>query len=392
MNSLIEFSSANHKSQDIAIKDVIKMISNGFKTQNIEDITALGEEQRLELTDSIIIAPDYQRDYRASVVDESSIIESVLVGIPIPPVFLANDRYKGIQVLNVVDGQHRLRAFFRFKENKFSLSGLKILDQLNGKRFSELDFGIKEKILTHKLAAIVFTDFPGLDFELEIFNRYNKGTKPLTQQEIRHAVYNSDLNNYVNKFAQDLIENKTTKELLNAYNATKDRYQKKKVQESIFVIMHILEYGINDNYSQSSIYAEEYMREKSELEKTEPDNAYDNFIFVKDRFDEFNKVIQLIGEKIEYPFSREIYGVSSRSYKFQISIAMIISGIMNKIIMSGIALTTLSDITVLDKFLNNLATILRTSYLEDPEYNASSTNSKKIKELIASIDLEEMFQ
>jgi len=389
---LIEFSSANHKSQDIAIKDVIKMISNGFKTQNIEDITALGEEQRLELTDSIIIAPDYQRDYRASVVDESSIIESVLVGIPIPPVFLANDRYKGIQVLNVVDGQHRLRAFFRFKENKFSLSGLKILDQLNGKRFSELDFGIKEKILTHKLAAIVFTDFPGLDFELEIFNRYNKGTKPLTQQEIRHAVYNSDLNNYVNKFAQDLIENKTTKELLNAYNATKDRYQKKKVQESIFVIMHILEYGINDNYSQSSIYAEEYMREKSELEKTEPDNAYDNFIFVKDRFDEFNKVIQLIGEKIEYPFSREIYGVSSRSYKFQISIAMIISGIMNKIIMSGIALTTLSDITVLDKFLNNLATILRTSYLEDPEYNASSTNSKKIKELIASIDLEEMFQ
>ena len=368
------------------------MISNGFKTQNIEDITALGEEQRLELTDSIIIAPDYQRDYRASVVDESSIIESVLVGIPIPPVFLANDRYKGIQVLNVVDGQHRLRAFFRFKENKFSLSGLKILDQLNGKRFSELDFGIKEKILTHKLAAIVFTDFPGLDFELEIFNRYNKGTKPLTQQEIRHAVYNSDLNNYVNKFAQDLIENKTTKELLNAYNATKDRYQKKKVQESIFVIMHILEYGINDNYSQSSIYAEEYMREKSELEKTEPDNAYDNFIFVKDRFDEFNKVIQLIGEKIEYPFSREIYGVSSRSYKFQISIAMIISGIMNKIIMSGIALTTLSDITVLDKFLNNLATILRTSYLEDPEYNASSTNSKKIKELIASIDLEEMFQ
>lgn len=389
---MIEFSSANHKSQDIAIKDVIKMISNGFKTQNIEDIAALGEEQRLELTDSIIIAPDYQRDYRASVVDESSIIESVLVGIPIPPVFLANDRFKGIQVLNVVDGQHRLRAFFRFKENKFSLSGLKILDQLNGKKFSELDFGIKEKILTHKLAAIVFTDFPGLDFELEIFNRYNKGTKPLTQQEIRHAVYNSDLNNYVNKFAQDLIENKTTKELFNAYNATKDRYQKKKVQESIFVIMNILEYGINDNYSQSSIYAEEYMREKSELEKAEPENAYDNFIFIKDRFDEFNKVIQLIGEKIEYPFSREIYGVSSRSYKFQISIAMIISGIMNKIIMSGIALTTLSDIAVLDKFLNNLATILKTSYLEDPEYNASSTNSKKIKELIASIDLGEMFQ
>ena len=226
-----EFTAANHKSQDIAIKDIINQISNGFKLQNIEDINNLDEDLKLELSDSIIIAPDYQRDYRASVMDESSLIESILVGIPIPPVFLANDRFEGLQVLNVVDGQHRLRAFYRYKENKFSLSGLKLLNGLNGSKFSDLEFSIKEKILTHKLAAIVFTDFPGLDFELEIFNRYNKGTKPLTPQEIRHAVYNSNLNNYVNKFAKDIVDKKTSVEIQNAYNATKDRYQKKNTRE-----------------------------------------------------------------------------------------------------------------------------------------------------------------
>ncbi|MFX0570142.1 DUF262 domain-containing protein [Bacillus pumilus] len=386
-----EFTAATHKSQDIAIKDIIKQIYNGFIFQNMEDISTLSEDLKLELSDSIIIAPDYQRDYRASIMDESSLIESILVGIPVPPVFLANDRFEGLQVLNVVDGQHRLRAFYRFKENKFSLSGLKILSHLNGSRFSDLEFNIKEKILTHKLAAIVFTDFPGLDFELEIFNRYNKGTKPLTPQEIRHAVYNSNLNNYVNKFAKDMVDKKTSGELHNAYNATKDRYQKKKIQETIFVIMNILEYGVNENYSKSSIYAEEYMKQKSQLEKNDLENSNDNFLLVKDLFESFNKVIELIGKKVKFPFSKEIYGISSRAYKFQISIAMLLAGIIHEMGKCGILLSELEDEENLKKFLDYISFIFKQSYLENSEYNASSTNPKKIKELINSIRLEELF-
>lgn len=391
MNRMTGFTAANHKSQDIAIKDIINQIKNGFNLQNTEDVGILDEELKLELSDSIIIAPDYQREYRASVMDESSLIESILVGIPIPPVFLANDRFEGLQVLNVVDGQHRLRAFYRFKENKFSLSGLKLLGELNGSKFSDLDFGIKEKILTHKLAAIVFTDFPGLDFELEIFNRYNKGTKPLTPQEIRHAVYNSNLNNYVNKFAKDMVDKKTSEELQNAYNATKDRYQKKKIQESIFVIMNILENGLNENYSKSSIYAEEYMKQKSQLEKSKSENVHDNFLLVKDRFESFNKVIESIGKKVEFPFSKEIYGISSRNYKFQISIGMLLAGTFHKMICGGISLETLNDGRVLEKFLDHISSLFKLSYLEDPDYNASSTNPKKMNELINSINLKEFF-
>ncbi|WP_341180428.1 DUF262 domain-containing protein [Paenibacillus sp. FSL K6-1230] len=391
MNNLAEFSTVNPKSQDIAVKDVINMITNGYKVQNLEDTFGLDDELRLELTDSIILAPDYQRDYRASVIDESSIIESVLLGIPIPPVFLANNRIKGIQVLNVVDGQHRLRAFYRFKENSYCLTGLKLLESLNGKRFSDLEFSFKEKILSHKLAAIVFIDFPGIDFELEIFNRYNKGTKPLTQQEIRHAVYNSNLNSYVNDFAKELVERKTTSQLFNAYNATKDRYQKKKVQESIFVIMNILENGINESYYQSSSYAEEYMKQKSLLEKESPSRAHTNFNLIKERFEEFNEIIEFIGNDIEFPFSREIYGISSRSYKFQISIAMILSGIINKLLVSGYSLTELKSQTVMEKFINYMSDVLRNSYLEDPEYNASSTNAKKVKELVDMFEFSKIF-
>ncbi|WP_198863409.1 hypothetical protein [Bacillus velezensis] len=77
----------NYKPQDIAIKDIISMITNGYKLQKLDKEEELDDELKLDYTDSIIIAPDYQRDYRASVADESSLIESILLGIPIPPVF-----------------------------------------------------------------------------------------------------------------------------------------------------------------------------------------------------------------------------------------------------------------------------------------------------------------
>src|SRR5690625_6850141 len=102
--------------------------------------------------------------------------------------------------------------------------------------------------------------------------------------------------------------------------------------------MSILENGINETYAKSSVYAEEYMKEKSEYEKSNPDEAYDSFISIKKRFEDFNKVMESIGKRVNYPFSKEIYGIASRSYKFQISIAMILAAIMHKIINNGVSL------------------------------------------------------
>ena len=79
-------------------------------------------------------------------------------------------------------------------------------------------------------------------------------------------------------------------------------------------------------------------------------------------------------QTINYPFSKELYGISSRNYKFQMSIAMLLSAIFNKY--NG------SDIIYKNEFLKQLAKALESSYLEDPEYNASSTNSIKMKEFI----------
>lgn len=123
------------------------------------------------------------------------------------------------------------------------------------------------------------------------------------------------------------------------------------------------------------------MKEKSELENENIMEAEENFFFIKNRFEEFNKIIEKICNIIKYPFSKEIYGISSRNYKFQMSTAMIMSGIFNKMFEEESIKENFKDEN-LKGILKKISDLLKDSYLEDPEYTASTTNSIKIKELI----------
>lgn len=368
---------------DHTIQQIVESIDKGKELQeynfnNNENL--ITDEFKLKYNDCIVLNPQYQREYRSTHEDESSLIESILVGIPIPPVFLVSAKIKGVQVLDVVDGQHRLNAFYRYRKNQFTLKGLKLLTELEGKKFSNLDFDYQQHIISYKLSAFVFREFPGKEFELEIFSRYNKGTKTLTPQEIRNAVYTSPINDWLNDYIKSLYNTSSKKDSLEyklkqAYNITPDRFLKKKIHESIFAILYIIEFGINRNFKDSTTYSEEYMKNKADIFETCTEKEIPSILKnITDKFISFNKWIYHIMQTINYPFSKELYGISSRNYKFQMSIAMLLSAIFNKY--NG------SDIIYKNEFLKQLAKALESSYLEDPEYNASSTNSIKMKEFI----------
>lgn len=368
---------------DQTIKNIVEAIDNGYELQNIQD-DELGSDGRLQYSDSLILKPDYQREYRSTVEEESSIIESILVGIPIPPVFLCSTRLKGVQVLNVVDGQHRLFALYRFRKGEFKLSGLPLLTDYEGKRFSELPIEEQELIIGHKLPAFVFREFPGKRFELEVFNRYNKGTKNLTPQEIRNAVYASPHNEYVTAFVEGLYKNGNDNELSEIYNVTKDRFLKKKVHEGIFSILYVLEYGINVAFKDSTTYATEYMKNKAELAAANDDEQVrKDAEKMSVMFTEFNDWLKRFTEYTPYPLSKELYGISSKSYKFQTSMALIIPAIYKKI-------RNTDDWKNKDFsfIVERIRSCLTSSFLEDPEYTASSTNSKEIAKLVDSFTLD----
>lgn len=366
---------------DYTIGNIVGAIDKGYKLQEMEN-EKLDIEQRLEFSDSIIMKPDYQREYRSSIEEESSLIESILVGIPIPPVFLCSTRIKGAQSLNVVDGQHRLFAFYRFRKGKFALNNVCLLQKLEGLTFAELPEELQEKIVTHKLSTYVFRDFPGKKFELEIFNRYNKGTKTLTQQEIRNAVYSSPHNEYIGKFVKKMYE--SNEPLKDVYNVTKDRYLKKKVHEGIFSILYVLEFGINEEFKDSTTYANEYMRIKSEMvEKNTEEQVQEDLASSIKRFDQFNNWLLKCTKITPYPLSKEFYGIASKSYKFQTSMALILPALYKKIYDEKV----LGDISF-EKAIEMIQKAMLGSFIEDPHYTASSTNSKEIKKLVNSFGKE----
>ena len=367
---------------DQTIKNIVDAIDKGYELQGFEELSTT-EEQRLDYSDSLILKPDYQREYRATLEDESSLIESILVGIPIPPVFLCSSRLKDVQVLNVVDGQHRLFAFYRFRKGEFALTGLQLLDEYEGKCFSELPIEAREEIIGHKLPAYVFRDFPGKKFELEVFNRYNKGTKALTPQEIRNAVYASPYNDYVNSFVNKLFTNQS-ESLALVYNVTKDRFLKKKVHEGIFSILYVLEYGINKDFKDSITYATEYMKMKCDFtNENEEKTVNEDVNSMIDRFKNFNDWLLKCTSITTYPLSKELYGISSKSYKFQTSMALILPALYRKIYLQGEKYSSFS----FEKIMGSIQYSLINSFLEKADYSVSSTNSKEIFKLVENFKI-----
>lgn len=136
----------------------------------------------------INLQPHYQREYVWDQKPElpSRLIESLLLQIPIPPLYFVRlDTGK----IEVVDGQQRLTTLIRFITNKFKLQKLQKLSSLNGKLFQELSERDQEEIADATIRSIVIDTGTNQDLRYEIFERLNRGAMALKEQEIRNCVY-----------------------------------------------------------------------------------------------------------------------------------------------------------------------------------------------------------
>lgn len=141
--------------------------------------------------DRICIDPDFQRNLVWTNKQKSELIESVIMQIPLPLIYLAeNEDGK----LVVVDGRQRLTTFFQFLDNEFRLKDLKILPQINGMNFNELEeshlYSRYVTIIEDTQLVVQIIKYPTKDrVRFEIFDRVNRGGTPLNKQEMRNALY-----------------------------------------------------------------------------------------------------------------------------------------------------------------------------------------------------------
>lgn len=180
---------------DFSLKAVTEMVENG----------------------AINITPHYQRRDRWHVSKQSSLIESFILNVPVPPVYLSEDDYG---TYSVIDGKQRITSIKEFLNNNFHLKGLVNFPELNGYLFSELPQQIRNALSVRpylRVVTLLRQSDPNLKFE--VFLRLNTGGEHLKPQEIRNVAYHGPLNNLLFKLAENKILRKKLKILDSSSNA-----------------------------------------------------------------------------------------------------------------------------------------------------------------------------
>lgn len=148
----------------------------------------------------LVLDPEFQRRYVWDDRKASLLIESILLEVPIPVIYLAEEQ-DGKFI--VIDGQQRLRSFFRFLNNEFKLRGLSVLSELNGKYFKDLDKEKQRKIEDTTLRVIEIRKESHPDVKFEIFGRLNVGAVKLNDQELRNCIYRGKYNDLIKELAEN---------------------------------------------------------------------------------------------------------------------------------------------------------------------------------------------
>ncbi|WP_144999863.1 DUF262 domain-containing protein [Kocuria rhizophila] len=145
----------------------------------------------------IDISPAYQRRLRWPNKKKSLLIESFLLNIPVPPIFLFERDYNEYEV---IDGRQRLDSISSFLNNDYALTGLEYWQELNRKRFLDLPQVLQKGLLRRSLPAVVLlaetseTSGGEIDVRRVLFDRLNTGGIRLNPQELRNALYPGRLN------------------------------------------------------------------------------------------------------------------------------------------------------------------------------------------------------
>ena len=154
----------------------------------------------------LVVQPDFQRQFVWDAKRSSRLLESALLGIPIPIIYLSEEP-DGKEY--VIDGQQRLTSFFSFLDgsfpdgSEFTLNGLKVFRELNGKKYSELLDTLQDAIRYFKLRTVTFKRESDPNLKFEIFERLNTGSVSLNDQELRNCIYRGPFNNLLKEMSED---------------------------------------------------------------------------------------------------------------------------------------------------------------------------------------------
>lgn len=147
----------------------------------------------------LLLNIEYQRQYVWDRAKASRLIESLLLNIPVPVCYFAENEDGAYEV---IDGLQRITTISQYLEGDFELKGIPVLSELEGKFFSDLSQRDQRRLSGRTIRCIVITEDSDPDIKFDVFERLNTGSARLGSQELRNCIYRGDLNDFLRSVAQ----------------------------------------------------------------------------------------------------------------------------------------------------------------------------------------------
>lgn len=223
------------------------------KTQNIEyDLETLVKKIKKGI---IKLNPDYQRNHRWNDSESSRLMESLILNIPIPTVYLSQDVDVDEEVdddvarYSVIDGQQRLTAIYGFMTNAYKLEGLEVLELLNGSYYKDLPPFLIRRLEERTIKCLRIDSTVDPQVKFDIFERLNSGAVQLESQELRNAIYRGKFNDII----KELAKNEDFRKLLGIDLKNPEENNKVKKMQDVEYVLRFYSYidGEGENMKKS---------------------------------------------------------------------------------------------------------------------------------------------
>lgn len=154
---------------------------------------------RTQIRKTINLRPEFQRRDRWKNDRRSRFIESIIMNVPLPPVFLGEEEYGKYSVL---DGRQRLTAVYHFLRNRYRLRGLKVWKKLNGLKYEDLQReGIASFLERRFIPAVVIARESSPEVKYDVFDRLNTGGVTANPMEVRNAIFPGKFNELLHELS-----------------------------------------------------------------------------------------------------------------------------------------------------------------------------------------------
>lgn len=246
---------------------------NNLKTDRLD--MSYGEIMNMYEKGELIISPQFQRLFRWDNYQRTRFIESILLGIPTPPIFVAEDNDGNWEL---VDGLQRISTVVSFfgllkndtKNNNWTMEQGALVPELEDYRSETLSpIFLKNIKRTYCRVEIIKWDSE-YDMRYELFNRLNTGGSPLTDQEIRNCIFRGTTERFNNMLEELSTNDKFRKLIALSVQKLKELYDQELVLRFIALYNSELESIDTKNISE---FMTSYMKNAVEDEKFDYENC-----------------------------------------------------------------------------------------------------------------------